>query len=286
MTRFRVILLTVVLCSMTFGAAAQNAPGLLHYQGRLTTIGGEQITAPVTVTFTFWDEPTTGVQLGGFSDADVVTLNADGLYATLIGDDPDNFIPGSIFLNAVVYLNVNVNGEDLAPRKRIVSVAYALQSNIAIYATSANTATEATHAATADTATSSSFASIAGAVEKIVADFVVDSGAGSITAGDVVSLLANGKVRSGSTQQTSPEYVFYSAGSAGCSVVTLSDTKFVIAFSDIDNSNYGTAVVGEVSGTTVTFGTPIIFNSGTSAIGYRSMIALSEAKVVITYSEL
>jgi len=40
--------------------------------------------------------------------------------------------------------------------------------------------------------------------------------------------------------------------------------KFVVAYSDNDNSNYGTAVVGTVSGTSITLGTEYIFNTGAS----------------------
>jgi len=39
--------------------------------------------------------------------------------------------------------------------------------------------------------------------------------------------------------------------------------KVVIAYQDSDNSNYGTAVVGTVSGTNITFGTPVVFLSAT-----------------------
>ena len=39
------------------------------------------------------------------------------------------------------------------------------------------------------------------------------------------------------------------------------NNKVVVAYRDGGNSNYGTAVVGTVSGTSVTFGTPVVFNS-------------------------
>ena len=37
--------------------------------------------------------------------------------------------------------------------------------------------------------------------------------------------------------------------------------KIVIAYRDNGNSNYGTAVVGTVSGTSISFGTPVVFES-------------------------
>jgi len=33
---------------------------------------------------------------GGFSDADTVTPDADGIYSTPIGDDPGNLIPSRL----------------------------------------------------------------------------------------------------------------------------------------------------------------------------------------------
>ena len=162
MNRFRIITIRAVLFAVTFGmsmqdAAAQDAPGLLHYQGRLTNPAGEPITTPVWVTFSFFDDPTSGTWLSGFSDSDQVLPNQDGLYATLIGDDLDSLVPDSIFTtDGDVYLNVKIDGESLLPRKRIVSVAYAMRSTSA---TSADSATTATHATTADTATIATAAS-------------------------------------------------------------------------------------------------------------------------------
>ncbi|HNR30257.1 MAG TPA: hypothetical protein PKI11_05170, partial [Candidatus Hydrogenedentes bacterium] len=78
---------------------------------------------------TFWSSESGGTQLGsGFSDADTVTPDADGVYSTMIGDDPALLVPATVFSGNSVWLNVNVNGEDLAPRRRVASVAYALQS--------------------------------------------------------------------------------------------------------------------------------------------------------------
>jgi len=107
------------------------APGLINYQGRLTDDSGTPITSSVDIIFTFWDAETDGTQLGsGFSDTDSVTPNSDGLYSTLVGDDPGNLVPSAIFSGDDVWLNVNVGGEDLVPRKRIVTVGYAMAVDV------------------------------------------------------------------------------------------------------------------------------------------------------------
>ena len=41
-----------------------------------------------------------------------------------------------------------------------------------------------------------------------------------------------------------------------------SNEKVVIAYKDSDNSNQGTAIVGTVSGTSISFGSPVIFETG------------------------
>lgn len=40
--------------------------------------------------------------------------------------------------------------------------------------------------------------------------------------------------------------------------------KFVVAYRDVGNSNYGTAIIGTVSGTGISFGTEVVFNSAAS----------------------
>jgi hypothetical protein len=60
--------------------------------------------------------------------------------------------------------------------------------------------------------------------------------------------------------------------------------KVVIAYSDSANSGFGTAVVGTVSGTSISFGTPVVFdsvNTGNSPMG--AAYDLGQQKIVIGY---
>ena len=60
--------------------------------------------------------------------------------------------------------------------------------------------------------------------------------------------------------------------------------KIVLAYQDSGNSSYGTAVVGTVSGTSISFGTPVVFNEGNS--GYFSTTFDSGAgRILITGSD-
>jgi hypothetical protein len=109
---------------------AFGLPGLVNYKGRLTDPLDNPVAGPVNVTFTLWDAVTGGSQLeGGFSDTDSVTPNADAIYDTLIGDDGGPLIPISVFKNDSVWLNVNVDGEDLSPRTRLTPIGSALHAD-------------------------------------------------------------------------------------------------------------------------------------------------------------
>ena len=62
------------------------------------------------------------------------------------------------------------------------------------------------------------------------------------------------------------------------------NNKVVIGYKDYGNNYYGTAIVGTVSGTSISFGTPVVFNSSNLA-----QIALTydsaNGKVVIAYDD-
>jgi hypothetical protein len=60
--------------------------------------------------------------------------------------------------------------------------------------------------------------------------------------------------------------------------------KVIIAYRDDGNSNYGTAIVGTVSGTSISFGSPVVFESGRAdynSVAYDS----TNDKVVIAYQD-
>lgn len=119
-------------------------------------------------------------------------------------------------------------------------------------------------------------------VEKLVQDFVVAPGE-SVSAGDVVVLI-NNEVRAGSPEPApSSEYVFNGASTSDISIARLSETKFVVAYRDSGNADYGMAVVGEVAGNSITFGSEYLFKGAST---YDISVArLSESKFVIAYRD-
>ena len=62
------------------------------------------------------------------------------------------------------------------------------------------------------------------------------------------------------------------------------NNKVVIAYQDVGNSNYGTAIVGTVSGTSISFGSEIVFKSASSSHMSLAYDSFNE-KVVVTYTD-
>jgi uncharacterized protein YaaQ len=88
---------------------------------------------------------------------------------------------------------------------------------------------------------------------------------------------------SGTTITYGAEYVFNAASTSDVSAAALSDTKFVVAYQDTDNSDYGTAVVGQVAGTIITYGAEAVFNAASTSD--VSTAALSDTKFVVAYRD-
>ena len=97
----------------------------------------------------------------------------------------------------------------------------------------------------------------------------------------IVGTVAGGNITFGS------EVVFNAASTDACKVVyDSSNNKVVVSYKDGGNSNYGTAIVGTVSGTSISFGTEAVFDSqaieaDNSAIAFDA----SSNQAIIVYRE-
>ena len=87
----------------------------------------------------------------------------------------------------------------------------------------------------------------------------------------------------GDKKEQGLETVFNSGTSNYTSITALSSTKLAVAYRDASNSDYGTGVIGDVSGTVITFGSEYVFNSGISY--YTSITALSSTKLAVAYQD-
>ncbi len=89
---------------------------------------------------------------------------------------------------------------------------------------------------------------------------------------------------SGTSISFGSESVFESANSSAISAVfDSSNNKVVVAYRDNGNSSYGTAVVGTVSGTSISFGTPVVFKN--SSVKSFAVFDSNSNKVVIGYAD-
>ena len=110
---------------------------------------------------------------------------------------------------------------------------------------------------------------------KVVIAFRNNSGYGAAIVGTV----------SGTSISFGSATVFESASTSYIgSTFDSSNNKVVIVYTDEGNSNYGTAIVGTVSGTSISFGSPVVFESANTLI-IKATFDSSNNKVVIAYKD-
>ena len=103
--------------------------------------------------------------------------------------------------------------------------------------------------------------------------FVIASGSGRA----IIGHISGGSVSFGS------EKIFNENQTGACSVTKLTSSRFVVAFQDVGNSDFGTAIVGSVSGTNISFGDKFIFNVASTY--YCSISALNSSNFIIAYED-
>ncbi len=214
------------------------------YQGQLESSGGP-VNDDCDMAFRLYDQESGGSQVGSTITTTVPV--SDGLFTVNL-DFGDVFTGGGRWLALVVRCPAGVGDYDtLSPRQPLSPVPYAM------------------HATT---------------VKQLVHDFVV-AGGESVSAGDVVWFL-NGQVGS-SSYGWGPASTFNLAGTSDIAVSVLSATDFVIAYQDEGNSNYGTAIVGTVSGGSVSWGAESVFNEASTS--FIAISALSANDFVVAYRD-
>ena len=67
------------------------------------------------------------------------------------------------------------------------------------------------------------------------------------------------------------------------------DNKIVIAYADLGNSYYGTAIAGTISGTNITFTTPNVFvskqSNGSMAITYDPTASSNAGRFLVSFQD-
>ena len=113
---------------------------------------------------------------------------------------------------------------------------------------------------------------------------------GTLANGQSVKINTDGTISGISTSavaESKGSIVQYEPGGSGVqypSGVSIGNGKVVFAYSDFGNSRHGTAVVGTISGSTITFGTPVVFHAyrtNWTSVAYDS----ANDRVVICFSD-
>ena len=82
--------------------------------------------------------------------------------------------------------------------------------------------------------------------------------------------------------------VVFESANSGSIDITYDPTneRVVIAYTDYGNSSYGTAIVGTISGTSISFGTAVVFESASTAAQMSVIFDSTNNKVVIAYKDV
>ena len=94
-------------------------------------------------------------------------------------------------------------------------------------------------------------------------------------------------VISGTSISFGSEYVFNGGSTdyVSCSFDPNTANKFVVSYQDNSNSGYGTAVAGSVSGTSISFGSEVVFNSASTAHSSMAFDPNTAGKFVVFYKD-
>jgi hypothetical protein len=113
----------VVVLSFIAGAVTAAIPQKINYQGRLTDSGtGLPLPGSHSAVFKIYDDSTDGVLL--WSETTSVSADTNGVFAVLLG----SVNPIDLDFDGPTYLQVEIGGETLTPRRELVSSPYAFNA--------------------------------------------------------------------------------------------------------------------------------------------------------------
>ncbi len=122
------ILYVVVAISLQAGI-----PQKINYQGKLTdSATGSPLAGPHEMTFGIYDDPGTGSLL--WSESQTLSADSAGIFSAVLG----SITPIDVSFAGPVWLEVEVEGETLVPRREIVSVPFAFRAGEADHSLNAD----------------------------------------------------------------------------------------------------------------------------------------------------
>jgi hypothetical protein len=117
--------LAIFAAFMAGSLARAEVPALINYQGRLVDAAGAPLPGAHTVVFRIYDAVVGGVAL--WTETQPVTADSAGVISAILGGtDP---FPGDLF-DGARWLEVEVDGEVLVPRRLMASVPFAFRADV------------------------------------------------------------------------------------------------------------------------------------------------------------
>ncbi len=116
-------MVTVVAWVLATSSAPAQGPLMVNYQGRLLN-GTNLVNATINIQFTLFDAETAGQAQYLEQDSNLPVV--DGLYVTTLGDNPLIGDFPTVLTNQALWLELQINGQTLAPRERLAAVSYAI----------------------------------------------------------------------------------------------------------------------------------------------------------------
>jgi hypothetical protein len=124
-----VLVLLTVHCLLTTVHCLSAVPSLINYQGVLKDSTGVPQNGSFPMRFSIYDDSIGGNKL--WEEIHMAVEVKNGLFNVLLGSSSGKGpIPDSVFASPNTWLEVQVSASVLTPRRRIVSVGYALHSEI------------------------------------------------------------------------------------------------------------------------------------------------------------
>jgi hypothetical protein len=118
-----VVAIASIVALVAMSPATGEIPRKLNYQGRLTDVtAGEPMVGTYNLTCSIYDQSSGGDLL--WSEPETVATDSAGVFSVVLG----SVIPIDISFDAPCWLEIQVDGETLAPRREMVSVPYAFQA--------------------------------------------------------------------------------------------------------------------------------------------------------------
>jgi hypothetical protein len=116
------ILSLVCLIALTASAVQAEVPAMMNYQGYLTDAVDTPLNETVDMEFNLYQEESGGTPLWTETQNGIVV--SEGIFNVILGGS----VPLDLPFDVPYYLGIRINGEEMTPRKPLLSMPYALNA--------------------------------------------------------------------------------------------------------------------------------------------------------------